>query len=317
LYYGTVPLDFHGTLSGLIGLGGAAGGVIGSLYALQQFTQGVQVVQQGTEWVATRSTSLWGLTNGLKMLQSVQGLSALSGAAIINVAFYIITHFAIEQFIEIQGARPKLEASLTVAKEPVDLSTLAKSTNGEDMLYFFWSKAMDATDPEDPQVVQVAAEAQARAQQSGYPAPPKGVVIPVSETCKDADKISSGASSGNLEQDKKLLSNNGKFEAVMQSDGNFVIYQYASVQHVEGDLKRVEESRQPIWATGTNGKGAPPYRLAMQADSNLVVHGSSGPIWASGVRSGTAPYTLRMQDDGNLVIYDSANRAVWASNTQR
>ena len=87
----------------------------------------------------------------------------------------------------------------------------------------------------------------------------------------------------------------------MQVDGNFVIY-------ADG---------QPIWATGTAFRGSGPYRLAMQADSNLEVYGSSGPTWAIGVRNGTAPFTLMMQDDGNLVVYDSANRAIWASNTQR
>jgi hypothetical protein len=106
---------------------------------------------------------------------------------------------------------------------------------------------------------------------------------------------------GYLTQNQKLVSRNGKYEAVMQSDGNFVIY---------------AENREPIW-TGTNGMGLPDYRLGMQADSNLVVYGSSGPTWASGIRTGTAPYTLVMQDDGNLVIYDSSSRAIWTSDTAR
>ena len=89
----------------------------------------------------------------------------------------------------------------------------------------------------------------------------------------------------------------------MQSDGNFVIY---------------TENRQPIWATGTNGKGASPYKLAMQARRQpggvWILQLQSGPAV---VRTGTAPFTLIMQDDGNLVVYDSANRFIWASNTNR
>src|SRR4051812_26405142 len=158
-YYGTVPLDFQGTLSGLMGFGGAAGGVIGSLYAANQFAQGVEFAFNTAKGVyaPVRSTQLFGLQGGLNMLRSAQGLTAVSGATIIQVAFAILTSIAVDQFVAIQGARPKLEASLAVAKEPVDLNTLANSTNGEDMLYFYWSKAMDVTDPEDPQVVQVAA----------------------------------------------------------------------------------------------------------------------------------------------------------------
>lgn len=120
-----------------------------------------------------------------------------------------------------------------------------------------------------------------------------------------------------------LVSPNGKYEARMQTDGNFVIY----------------EEDTPIWHTQTNGQGVPPYRLAMQPDGNLVLYGSSdqdvtlsgfgvcsanSPCisrWATGARGGrsygTGPYTLRMQDDGNLVMYDSTGLPLWASGTQR
>ena len=115
------------------------------------------------------------------------------------------------------------------------------------------------------------------------------------------DRISSGTSYGSLMQNQKLVSLNGKYQAVMQYDGNFVIY----------------SENGPIWHTVTPGVGTPGYSLAMQADSNLVLYATSGPTWFSGIRGGTAPYTLIMQNDGNLVIYDSSNRAIWASWTQR
>jgi len=115
------------------------------------------------------------------------------------------------------------------------------------------------------------------------------------------DRISSGTSYGSLLQNQMLVSLNGKYQAVMQYDGNFVIY----------------SENGPIWHTVTPGVGTPGYFLAMQADGNLVLYATSGPTWFSGIRGGTAPYTLIMQNDGNLVIYDSSNRAIWASWTQR
>ena len=115
----------------------------------------------------------------------------------------------------------------------------------------------------------------------------------------------------------------GIYQAIMQSDGNFVVY----------------EDDTPIWNTNTVGGADAPYRLAMQPDGNLVVYGSSKAdvslsgfgvcsagtpciaVWSTGPRggrsAGTGPYTLRMQDDGNLVMYDSTGLPLWSSGTQR
>jgi hypothetical protein len=139
------------------------------------------------------------------------------------------------------------------------------------------------------------------------------------------DTISSGTgaaspfSSAGLQQDEKLVSPNRKYEARMQSDGNFVIYEEGSA----------------IWSTQTQYRERAPYRLAVQPDGNLVIYGSPDQdvslggfgtcragsaciaTWSSGPRGGSAPYTLKMQDDGNLVLYDSTSRAVWFTGTQR
>lgn len=292
-YYGTVPFNFQQALGSLMGLGGSGGSMIGSLYALNQF---IQTAHSG------RGTSLYVLTNGLNIFKSVHGLTAVSGATIIQVGFAILSSIAVDQFIAIQTARSTLEASLVQAEQPVDLGSLAAAENGEDMLYLYWSKAMDTNDVEDPQVVQWAAQAQARAEQQGYPAPPKDKSLTAAGEISVGNTISSGANAGVLAENRKLVSGNGRYEAVMQPDGNFVIY---------------GPNRQFIWNSGSQGKGSSPYRLAVQADGNLVVYGASGAIWATGLRGGTAPYTLEMQDDANLVMYDSQRRAVWASGTQR
>jgi hypothetical protein len=121
-------------------------------------------------------------------------------------------------------------------------------------------------------------------------------VVPLHAQVK-TDRLSSGTSGGFLQQDQKLTSANGKFVAVMQSDGHLCIY----------------ENGRFVWGNGAYGKGTAPYKLAMQADSNLVQYGASGETWSSGARSsGKAPYTLIMQDDGNLAIYDNANSHVWS-----
>lgn len=84
------------------------------------------------------------------------------------------------------------------------------------------------------------------------------------------------------------------------------------------------------------------HRLVMQSDGNLVLHGPSGVLWASGPSSaaravmqsdgnlvnvdadGTPRWNtgswggggtrLVVQDDGNLVIYDANGKATWARN---
>jgi hypothetical protein len=322
-YYGTVPLDFQGMLGSLMAMGGAGSGLLGSLYAANQFAQGVEVTVSRGVATPTRETSLFGMSSGLNIFKSVQGLTAVAGASVIDVAFAILGSVATEQLMAIETARPRLEASLADAQQPVDLAKLEAASNGEDMLYYYWAKAMDREDAEDREVVGWAAQGQALAQQSGYAAPPKTVSIPIVQN-PIGYKVSSGTgaasafTSPGLTQGQKLVSGNGKFSAIMQSDGNFVVYM----------------GTQAIWATNTNNKGRAPYRLAMQPDGNLVVYGSSDQdvtlpervcragsacvaIWATGLPGGKAPYTLQMQDDGNLVMYDGDSRPVWATNTQR
>ncbi|XP_008288531.1 mannose-specific lectin-like [Stegastes partitus] len=98
-----------------------------------------------------------------------------------------------------------------------------------------------------------------------------------------------------LRQGDFLLSNNEKWKAVFQDDGNFVIY-----------------GPSPVWASGTDGAEA--VRLCMQDDCNLVMYDTSNQvIWDTG--SSTAPcITCRLQltDDGTLVIYREAE-VVWTS----
>jgi Pro-kumamolisin, activation domain/Bacterial Ig-like domain (group 3) len=93
---------------------------------------------------------------------------------------------------------------------------------------------------------------------------------------------------------EQLVSPNGQYYAVVQSDGNFVVYTY---------------SGQAVWSTGTYGTSG--NSLSMQTDGNLVLYGTSGALWSSTTFSTTAN-TLTMQNDGNLVLY-SPTEALWSS----
>lgn len=174
--YGTVPLDFHGTLSAVTTLGATGAGLAGTLAAAHQFAAQVQLVKNASGgWVAHRATSLFGLSGRgvLQPLNLLKGTAAanaaLAGATAISVAFAVIQSVAIDQFIAIQTARPKLEAALSQAQQPVDLRQMAGQPNGSDLVLYYWAKAMEVgQQSEDPQMVAWAAASHRQAQSTNY-----------------------------------------------------------------------------------------------------------------------------------------------------
>ena len=92
-----------------------------------------------------------------------------------------------------------------------------------------------------------------------------------------------------------LESDNQQYTAVMQPDGNFVVYAAATGE--------------ALWASGTQGSGAD--CVIMQGDGNLVVYGDGEAKWASNTADSGAN-TLLMQDDGNLVVYADGGVPKWA-----
>src|SRR5438045_734450 len=121
-----------------------------------------------------------------------------------------------------------------------------------------------------------------------------------------ANKGSSLATNQSLNMGDFLVSPNGNYTAIMQDDGNFVVYQ-GTGGHA-------------IWASGVvPGASNGPYHAIMQNDGNFVVYQGTGghAIWASGVipGAGNGPYNAVMRNDGNFVIYQGAGRhAIWAVN---
>lgn len=95
----------------------------------------------------------------------------------------------------------------------------------------------------------------------------------------------------------QLLSANGKYQLILQPDGNLVLYR--------------SHDHKALWATGTNGKAV--KNAVMQSDGNFVLYGFNEPLWASNTNNKPGSF-LVMQDDGNAVIY-VPGPPVWATNT--
>ena len=103
-----------------------------------------------------------------------------------------------------------------------------------------------------------------------------------------------------LAVNQTLFSPSKKWELILQSDGNLVLYRTANMH--------------PVWSTKTNGKDV--MRAIMQTDGNFVLYTFNGtPVWASGT-NGKNNSLLILQDDGNLVIYQP-QVPIWASNTNQ
>jgi len=100
-----------------------------------------------------------------------------------------------------------------------------------------------------------------------------------------------------LGEGQGLTSCDGRFQLVMQTDGNLVLYQ-AGVG--------------AIWHSVTfNTDGD---RAVMQTDGNLVVYGPSGALFHTGTWGNPGAF-LAVQDDGNLVVYSAGGAPLWASGT--
>jgi len=94
---------------------------------------------------------------------------------------------------------------------------------------------------------------------------------------------------------QSLWSGSDGYEAVMQGDGNFVVY---------------APNRTAIFDTQTGAAGS---TISMQGDGNLVIYSTSGAVeWATGT-GGNYGQEAAMQGDGNFVVYGISTRPLWAS----
>ena len=106
------------------------------------------------------------------MLVTGAQIGVVAGALAIEVAFSILIAIALDQFIQIQEARPKLLDAVELAKQTVNLNAMLAEPTGKDQLTYFWSKAMDATVVrDDQQVLTKARAAMEIAKQQGFKVP--------------------------------------------------------------------------------------------------------------------------------------------------
>jgi hypothetical protein len=100
---------------------------------------------------------------------------------------------------------------------------------------------------------------------------------------------------------QELISPSGTYRAVMQYDGNFVVYPTGS--------------HSALWNTRTFGNSG--ASLIMQGDGNLVIYSAKGKaIWSTNtwVSNGSLSGSyLELQDNGSLVLYSSSGSVVWSS----
>ena len=102
-----------------------------------------------------------------------------------------------------------------------------------------------------------------------------------------------------LNKGSEIRSLNGLYRAVMQEDGNFVVYRASKA----------------LWASNTVGKGD---YVIMQYDGNLVVYNTSfklEPVWASNTQN--RGHSLLMQNDGNLVLRNASGDIQWSSDANQ
>lgn len=100
---------------------------------------------------------------------------------------------------------------------------------------------------------------------------------------------------------QSIVSENGVFSFVMQSDSNACIYQ-----------KGIQAS---IWCTRSNGTGA--QFVIMQKDGNLVAYApGTRPVWQTATQGHEGTFLL-LQNDGNMVIYNREGRSIWETSTAR
>jgi hypothetical protein len=110
-----------------------------------------------------------------------------------------------------------------------------------------------------------------------------------------------------LSAGQSIFSTNSQYYLIMQKDCNAVIY---------------DVNNQPIWATGTFGKGDG-GKLIMQTDGNLVLYDAGNTaLWSSKTHpyydskykdSANTPAKAVLEDTVALVLYNSSGNPVWSS----
>eukprot|EP01084_Bolivina_argentea_P299048 515460_1 len=108
-----------------------------------------------------------------------------------------------------------------------------------------------------------------------------------------------------IETGEGLLSTNRKFSAVLQGDGNFVVYQ---LDPNSGGIIRY------LWASWTQGSSEPRH-IVYQGDNNVCMRNDVGTtIWCTMAHTTGVPTGgFVMQGDSNLAVYNGNGVFLWGS----
>jgi len=103
-----------------------------------------------------------------------------------------------------------------------------------------------------------------------------------------------------LNRNEPLKSADGRYELLLQDDGNLVIYGTTDPDH---NNKRV------IWESGTVGSGA--TTLVLQGDGNLVLYDADfNKVWATNTNQGKATHLL-LSNEGCMELYQGTTACLW------
>ena len=112
----------------------------------------------------------------------------------------------------------------------------------------------------------------------------------------DGSRLPSGYYFG---ADNGLVSRNGNYVVVLQTDGNVVLYRYPGTA---------------MWQTRTYGTPSPGDNVMLMADDgNLVVLDVNNVVrWQSGTAGNPGAFAV-LQNDGNFVVYTAGGRPLWGT----
>lgn len=94
-----------------------------------------------------------------------------------------------------------------------------------------------------------------------------------------------------------ISSPNKQYRAVLQGDGNFVVYNYKNTA---------------IWSTGTHYMSTP-LNLKMQPDGNFVLYSNGVARWSTGTNGTYGKYRLELDNNGALKLINSKGSIIWRS----
>lgn len=154
--FGSPPPDFSQTGQAALIAASVAPSLAGSMAAIQSFGAALASAHAATSaavtagltggTAATAGGSSAGTAGSLFATGVTGSSTAMAGAMVVALPFAIIAGAAINQFVAIVSARPKLEAALREAQKPVSFKKLMATAEGRNKVSMYWNLALAPPD---------------------------------------------------------------------------------------------------------------------------------------------------------------------------